>query len=257
MKSVLTFTLLTLIAACGKNGSNGAPGADGATTLGLNGVSNGVDFTDIAPGLVCATGGVSIFTFRDTDGDGLLSLNEDIIKVKSLCNGVNGADGQNGTNGTNGTNASVSLESVASSPRCPSGGIKLTSSSALEAVEVCNGINGLNGEQGLPGVNGIPGLAGANGADGKDGKDGMNGQDGKDGQNGVNGNDGTRILPVRFCEKDDSTFPEYGLMIGEELFAVYWGTTPASPKTPQAFLTKLVPGDYMSTGGNNCLFTIK
>lgn len=251
MKTVLTITLLILITACGKNGTNGtngAAGADGATILGVDGVSNGVDFADIAPGLVCAAGGVSIFTFRDNDRDGLLSVNEGIIKVKSLCNGVDGADGQNGSNGANGTNASINLESVASSTRCPSGGIKLTSSSSPEAVEVCNGINGLNGEQGLPGVDGIPGLAGANGADGKDGRDG---------QDGVNGNDGTRILPVRFCEKDDSTFPEYGLMIGEELFAVYWGTTPASPKTPQAFLTKLVPGNYKSTGGNNCLFTIK
>lgn len=46
-------------------------------------------------------------------------------------------------------------------------------------------------------------------------------------------------------------------MIGKDLFAVYWGTTPASPNTPQALLTKLVPGNYQSTGGNNCLFSIQ
>jgi hypothetical protein len=45
-------------------------------------------------------------------------------------------------------------------------------------------------------------------------------------------------------------------MVENDLFAVYWGTTPASPNKPQAFLTKLVAGNYMSTGGNNCLFTI-
>jgi hypothetical protein len=58
------------------------------------------------------------------------------------------------------------------------------------------------------------------------------------------------------CAADNSTFPEYGPMIGEKLFAVYFGSTPASPSTPQAFLTKLVAGNYMSTGGNNRLFTI-
>ena len=147
------------------------------------------------------------------------------MKVKALCYGLNGS---NGTNGTNGTSGSITLESVASSATCPSGGVKITSTSS-SGLEVCNGVNGLNGEHGLPGVQGIPGLADSS---------------------------GTIVTPVKFCATDNSTFPEYGLMIGEELFAVYWGSTPASPSTPQAFLTKLVAGNYMSTGGNNCLFTI-
>lgn len=250
MKRALTIIILITIAGCGKNGTNGVSGMDGATIVGLNGISNGVDFTDILPGLACANGGVSIFTFRDIDADGLMSAGEDIIKVKALChglNGTNGINGQNGINGTDGTNASISLESIANSAKCPAGGIKINSSTSA-AVEVCNGINGLNGEQGIPGVQGIPGLAGSNGT---------NGSNGADGKDGVNGTNGTSILPVRFCEKDDSKFPEYGLLIGEDLFAVYWGTTPASPNTAQAFLTKLVPGDYMSTGGNNCLFSVK
>jgi hypothetical protein len=79
---------------------------------------------------------------------------------------------------------------------------------------------------------------------------------GANGQNGQNGAPGTIVTPVKFCANDNSTFPEYGLMIGNDLFAVYWGTTPASPTKPQAFLTKLVPGNYRSTGGNNCLFSI-
>jgi len=250
MKALSLILILTTLVACGKNGEDGKSGLDGATIVGLDGVSNGVDFADIEAGLVCAAGGVSIFTFRDNNSDGLFSEAEEIIKVKALCHGTNGSDGvdgQDGADGVDGTNASITLESIAASSACPNGGVKLTSSQS-EPVEICNGVNGLNGEQGLPGVQGIPGLAGSNG---------QNGQDGVDGQDGQNGADGTQILPVKFCPEDDSTFPEYGLMIGKDLFAVYWGTTPASPKKPQAFLTKLVAGNYQSTGGNNCLFSIE
>lgn len=76
------------------------------------------------------------------------------------------------------------------------------------------------------------------------------------GINGLNGISGTTVTPVKFCPTDNSTFPEYGIMIGADLYAVYWGTTPASPNTPQSFLTKLIAGNYMSTGGNNCLFSV-
>ena len=231
------FGLLALV-SCGKNGKDGRNGLDGASTMGLNGadaVSTGVDFTDIGPGLACANGGISIFTFRDVNSDGLLQSEEEIIKVKAICHGLNG------TNGTDGVNASITLESVTSSETCPNGGVKISSSSS-SPVEICNGINGLNGEQGIQGVQGIPGIAGADGQDGQDGQDGA---------------PGTNVIPVKFCANDNSTFPEYGLMIGNELFAVYWGTTPASPNKPQAFLTKLVAGNYQSTGGNNCLFSVQ
>jgi hypothetical protein len=225
MKNFLILFCVLVLVSCGRNGKDGSNGVGVTAALVNTEGPISVDFADIVPGLACASGGISIFTFHDNDSDGVLSPDESVVKVKALCNGINGS---NGTNGTNGTNESITLESLASSPACPSGGVKITSSSA-SAVEVCNGVNGLNGEQGLPGVQGIPGLAGSS---------------------------GTIVTPVKFCATDNSTFPEYGLMIGEELFAVYWGSTPASPSTPQAFLTKLVAGNYMSTGGNNCLFTI-
>jgi hypothetical protein len=246
MKLILTVALLSLLVACGKDGKNGADGSNGATILGVDGVSTGIDFEDINSGLVCAAGGISVFTFRDINSDGAYQSEESIIKVKAICHGVNGQDGldgidgqdgQDGADGQDGTNASVTLETIAANVNCPTGGVKIYATGSAP-VEVCNGINGLNGEQGLQGVQGIPGLNGANGVDGQD------------------GSDGTQVLPVKFCPNDNSTFPEYGLMVGSELFAVYWGTTPASPSTAQAFLTKLVPGQYRSTGGNNCLFRI-
>ncbi len=250
MKSSLFIFLSLTLLSCGKQGAKGTDGFNGATVFGANAVSTGVDFFDLGPGLACANGGLSIFTFHDLNSDGLLTTGEDTIKVKAICNGLNGADGedgedgedgvagndgqdgedgQDGANGTNGTNATMNLENVASSAACPHGGVKISSGSNAP-VEVCNGVNGLNGENGIQGEQGIPGLNGAN---------------------------GSVITPVKFCEDDKSTFPEYGLLIDDELFAVYWGTTPASPKTPQAFLTKLVAGNYKSTGGNNCIFAVK
>ena len=157
MKNFLILFCVLVLVSCGRNGKDGSSGVGVTAALVNTEGPISLDFADIDPGLACASGGVSIFTFRDND------------------------------------------------------------------------FNGLNGEHGLPGVQGIPGLAGSS---------------------------GTIVTPVKFCVTDSSTFPEYGLMIGEELFAVYWGSTPASPSTPQAFLTKLVAGNYMSTGGNNCLFTI-
>lgn len=126
-------------------------------------------------------------------------------------------NGIDGINGNDGANASLTIENIASSASCPSGGVKISSGS-LSPVEVCHGVNGLNG---------------------------------------LNGTNGTIVQPVKFCPTDSSTFPEYGVMIGDELFAVYWGTTPGSPRTSQAFLTKLVAGNYRSTGGSNCLFSIE
>lgn len=225
MKEFLFVLIVTLTLACGKNGKNGSDGQDGASTVGLNGsdaISTGVDFEDIGPGLACANGGISIFTFRDLNSDGLAQADEEVIKVKSICHG------------NNGTSPSITLESIASSATCPNGGVKIYSSSSLPQ-EICNGIDGLNGEQGIQGVQGIPGIAGVDGADGAP---------------------GTSVVPVKFCASDNSSFPEYGLMVGNDLFAVYWGPTPGSPGKPQAFLTKLIAGNYQSTGGNNCLFQV-
>jgi hypothetical protein len=229
MKNIfIAMTLLTLF-SCGKDGQNGANGTNAeftsTTLLSLGVKTTGIDIADIAPGLACANGGVSIFTYNDVDSNGYFDEDETIIKNKSICNG---------------SSASITVESIASSSTCPKGGVLISSSSAAP-VEVCNGLSGLNGEQGIPGVQGIPGMTGATGATGS---------------TGATGATGSSVTPVRFCKTDNSKFTEYGLLIGDELFAVYWGTTPASPNVPQSFLTKLVAGNYQSTGGNNCLFSI-
>jgi hypothetical protein len=242
MKTLLFVLCLVTVVSCGKNGKNGknGKGLDTASYSALSAGSNGIDITDIEPGQVCYNGGISLSIFKDRNNDGQLQFDEAVIKIKAVCNG---RDGAAGTNGTNGTNSSVSIESIAASVKCPTGGVRLSSNTS-PAVEVCNGINGLNGAQGLPGTQGLPGIAGPMGPQGPAGADGEDGAA------------GTIVKPVKFCVNDKSTHPEYGLMIGQDLFAVYWGTTPGSPTKAQAFLTKLVSGNYQSTGGNNCLFKI-
>jgi hypothetical protein len=205
MKNFLLIFCILVLVSCGKAGKDGVDGISAPVALGPDKILTGIDFEDIDPGLVCANGGVSIFTFQDENTDGLFQIGESVLKVKAICNGIDG------------TNASLTIENIASSVSCPSGGVKVSGGS-LSPVEVCHGVNGLNG---------------------------------------LNGANGTIVQPVKFCSTDNSAFPEYGVMIGDELFAVYWGTTPGSPSTSQAFLTKLVAGNYRSTGGNNCLFSIE
>ncbi|MBA2403770.1 MAG: collagen-like protein [Bdellovibrionales bacterium] len=179
--------------------------------------------------LACYNGGVSIFTFHDDNSNGLLDTDELVIKVKALCNGLNGSDGQDGEDGqdgTNGTNASLTLETVISSATCPNGGVKFTNGSATP-VEICNGVNGLNGADGLAGLQGIPGLAGSNGTDGS------------------NGQDGSSVTPVTFCANASGNVREYGLMIGDELYAVR-----------QASLVKLDAAEYESNEQSNCIYKI-
>jgi hypothetical protein len=226
MKSfIVLFTLATLV-SCGprRQGHDGFTGKNGANGKnGKDGVSYGIHLAD-ATSEVCSNGGVVLSTFTDSNGDGILDLDEPIHQVKTLCNGI---DGQNGADGQN---SSVSLESIPSGAACPTGGVMLSSPTSSPQV-ICNGVNGLNGADGLNGQNGIQGIQGPMGPQGPA---------------GING---TSVIPVKFCSASTAQFPEYGLKIGNDVFAVFWNN--------QAFLTKLPVGTYRTTTGNqDCNFTI-
>ncbi len=244
MKHIYFLSILLLLASCGKNGLNGVNGANGTngkdneSTLTSDHVYVAIDFQDITPGLACANGGLSIFSFRDANDDGSFEEGESIIKVKAICNGLDGINGVNGTNGVNGVSSTITLDSVVTSANCPNGGIRISSNTS-NSVEVCNGINGLNGEQGIPGTQGLPGL---NGQDGEDGQDGQNGQ------NGVNG---TTVIPLRFCANSQSGSGKYGILIGSELYAVASGDHHGSS------LIKLAPTDFSSNSAGNCINLIR
>jgi hypothetical protein len=111
----------------------------------------------------------------------------------------------------------------------------------------CVGKKGDQGIQGLPGSNGIDGTNGVDGAQGPQGLPGPQGIPGPTGQ------DGTQITVVQFCPNDTpsypSTFPEVGVCIDNQLYAVY--------STHGGFLALLTPGIYNSNAvGSNCDFTV-
>lgn len=118
------------------------------------------------------------------------------------------------------------------------------------------GETGLIGPVGPIGAVGLPGIMGPTGAVGATGSAGLQGVSGLDGTNGTNGQDGASVTTVKFCNDDTSAFPEYGIVIGSNIYAVYWGTAPYSPNTSEAFLALIKPGSYVSTGGNGCHFTV-
>jgi hypothetical protein len=83
--------------------------------------------------------------------------------------------------------------------------------------------------------------------------DGINGLNGMDGLPGSPGTNGTIITVEQFCPGVDSsypsTFPEVGLCINNNIYAVY--------SANDGFLTLITPGLYESNAvGSSCTFTV-
>lgn len=216
------------LAGCGRHhhipGPKGEKGDTGAT--GSQGYGAGILAESIS-GLCGATDGVKFTTFQDKNNNATLDLDESVLSVSTVCDGLNGQDGEDGQDGT-----SSVMTFTASAPSCPNGGytVSVQNGAVTTSFPVCNGLNGADGAQGIQGLQGPA---------------------------GANGTPGSTVTPVKFCNDDPSAYPEYGLYIDGVLFAVYWGDTPGSNgHQEQAFLTKVTPGTYKSTGGNNCTFTI-
>lgn len=89
------------------------------------------------------------------------------------------------------------------------------------------------------------------------GEKGEPGQVGPVGPQGPAGAPGSSIEQVKLCDDDTSAYPEYALKIDNQIYAVYWGTTPTSNGQKQAFLALIIPGTYQSTGGNGCRFRVE
>lgn len=218
----------------------GTPG-----TIGQDGISMGVDVTSEAPS--CLAGGSTVKTFIDANRNSALDIDEVVKQTSIICNGIAGTNGTNGSNGTNGINGTSVTVAAASAAQCPSGGVVLNN-----VTKICNGVNGTTGPQGAQGTTGaqgpqgIQGIAGAQGAAGQAGAVGSTGPQGPAGINGGVGN----MTPVQLCPGDTASFKEYGFVVGNDLYAVYF-----DKNQPIAFLAKLNPGNYVTTNGSNCTFT--
>ncbi len=118
-----------------------------------------------------------------------------------------------------------------------------------------DGKDGAKGEKGDPGAQGLQGIQGAVGPQGLQGIMGPSGPQGVIGPAGipgVSGAPGTLVTFVKFCNEVTnypSTFPEYGLCVSGQLFAVY--------STHGGFGVLVPPGYYSSHGVNSsCNFTV-
>ncbi len=124
------------------NGVTGAAGADGHDSL--------VATTAVAPGVVCATGGVQVDSGLDVDRDGVLDAGE-VTSTRVVCNGAAGSDGADGDA------ALVATTELAPGAVCAAGGVQVESGldidgdGVLDAGEVtstqpvCNGEDGADG----------------------------------------------------------------------------------------------------------------
>lgn len=100
----------------------------------------------------------------------------------------------------------------------------------------CRGPRGYDG-QSIQGAKGDQGNVGATGPHGNSGPAGL---------------DGTQIVPVKFCAETPhypTVFPEYGLCLNGQLWAVY--------SANDGFLALIPDGAYYSDGiGSTCNFTV-
>ncbi len=165
-----------VLAGCGGGGGGGSVPPPAPPPTGKS-PSSIVASAEPAPPTACPTGGITVRSGIDTNGNGVLDVAE-VTSTQYVCNGTSGANGGNGTNGTNGVNGLNVLLTTTLEPsgaNCASGGTKISGgqdinlNGVLESAEVtstayvCNGSNGTSGSNGSNGTNGINGANGSNG----------------------------------------------------------------------------------------------
>lgn len=246
MKKLLVLVTL-MLAACspqveevqlvkGVAGNDGSNGRDGYTTL--------IDTQSVLPGELCQNGGIKMVPYTDYNRNSLLDVAEsNPLLSATICNGTNGLNGQTGATGAQGIQGNTGVMG----PIGPQG---------VQGIAGIPGVQGIAGPQGAQGLQGIQGVAGQTGATGAQGQQGVIGATGPQGQPGVQGIAGTNgsggLTPIKLCANDNSAFPEYGFVVDNSLYAVYYGVING---TLNAFMARLNPGNYMSTNSTNCTFT--
>lgn len=161
-----------------------------------------------------------------------------------------GATGAQGIQGEAGTSCSVVAQPTGAIIQCTDG-----SSASISDGSV--GAQGATGPQGAAGEDAMPctttAFVGGVNILCPDGTS-TNVYNGTAGAVGPAGTPGTLVVAVEFCPSlgdtvYPSSFPEYGLCIEGNIYAVYWSGT-------QAFMAEVVPGVYDSTSPQGCSFTV-
>lgn len=251
-KFFICLSLITLV-SCGKKTQeiklNGQPGQDGFTTF---------ITTEVVPPLASCglAGGIKLIPYTDYNRNNVLDSGEETVLAASIiCNGAKGDTGEIGATGATGSQGVQGIAGIQgpAGPIGPQGAQGIQGIQGAQGVAGAKGAKGDTGAQGPQGIQGIPGIQGATGAQGATGMVGAQGPKGEPGIQGIPGagsNGG--MTPVKLCANDNSAFPEYGFVIGSNLYAVYYGVLNG---TLNAFMARLNPGNYTSTNSTNCTFT--
>lgn len=249
MKKLLVLAFL-LLAACGTRTQelvvNGVPGQDGYTTY--------ITTQVVPPMADCGlAGGVKLVPYTDFNRNGALDSGEEtVLAASTICNGQKGDVGLTGQTGATGETGAQGPQGVKGDTG-EMGPIGPEGVQGIQGVVGAQGIAGPKGDQGLQGVQGIAGVDGINGQDGATGVVGAQGPKGEPGIQGIPGSSSqSGMTPVKLCANDTSAFPEYGFVIGSNLYAVYYGVVNG---TLNAFMARLNPGNYVSTNSTNCTFS--
>lgn len=249
MKKNLLFLAALVLIGCAKNTFHayqvqGLPGHDGYTTFVTTQVVS--PLTSIC-GLA---GGLKLIPYTDYNRNNQLDSGEETVLAASIiCNGAKGDTGAVGSTGATGSQGVQGIAGV----QAPAGPIGPQGAQGIQGIQGAQGVagpQGNTGETGAQGPQGIQGVQGSTGATGMVGAQGPKGEPGIQGIPGVGSNGG--ITPIKLCANDNSAFPEYGFVIGSNLYAVYYGVING---TLNSFMARLNPGSYMSTNSTGCTFT--
>ena len=158
--------------------------------------------------------------------------------------GVAGATGATGAAGKDGSSCSVVQTSSGANIECSDG----------TSASISNGTNGADGQTGAQGAAGLDAQPCSTQADATGVS--ISCPDGSTSyvSNGSNGAAGTLVSTVEFCPSLGATvypssFPEYGICIEGNIYAVYWNGS-------NAFMAEVVPGEYASTSPQGCNFSV-
>ncbi len=186
--------------------------------------------------------------------------------------GRDGKEGTSGATGADGYSIVTASEVVASGDYfCYYGGVRLRiardtnrsntwdqADSEQQIVNVCNGRDGSNGTNGSDGTNGVDGTDGSPGQNGSDGVDGADGRDGEDGTDGRDGADAptSPFLPVEIvdpCGDAPGVFDEVFIRLANGKLLASFSDNSNGQNTRFSIL---VAGNYMTTDGSHCYFTV-
>jgi hypothetical protein len=252
MKKILFAILALTLSGCGESsfhtiqvqGTPGTPGRDGYTTY---------ITTEIVPPMSSScglAGGLKLVPYTDYNRNGAYDPGEETVLAASIvCNGAKGDTGAVGATGATGSQGPQGIAGV----QGPAGPIGPQGAQGTQGIQGAQGVAGPKGDTGAQGIQGIPGPMGPQGVPGATGAVGAQGPKGEPGIQGIPGAGSSGgMTPVKLCANDNSAFPEYGFVIGSNLYAVYYGVVNG---TLNAFMARLNPGSYMSTNSTGCTFT--